>query len=542
MSTKLVKEQIHKFLVTSIPEVLAIKGDWGVGKTYNWNKYIEEFKGDCALKSYSYVSLFGASSIGDIKQTSFLNAINTDKIGQSPDVKSHTKKWAELLKDTKIKHVGSIGAIINSVSQFALNKTIICFDDLERHSKGITIKDFMGLVSYLKEQKGCKVVLLLNEETGDETFNDYQKYKEKVVDKQLHFEPTAEECFDAMVTEESELRDFSRTCCTNLDIKNKRIISKIESHIKESLEVLEESEFDLSIKEKIVHAIVLFSCCYYSQGINNIPNFEYVVSVNNVSVDKEERWDEGTTKKWSEFLNTYGYHFADEIDVVLANGIKQGFFDCERLASLCRHKQNELDVQNRSVKLNEAWDVFHGSFDNNEADFVLAIEEGLKEVAANFSCSQYSAGISILRDIGEDKKADELTEFFIDSRKHEPEIFNLDSFDSNPFGVKDAKFAGRIKEAYQEEVNEATVDDILELRKKTSSYNDSEAEILDRLTKDEIKAKFMTFKGDELTDYIRVFILLSGSRPTLKDKVNEAITEIAATSLLNKSRMSKFGR
>lgn len=45
MSVDLVEQQIRRFLASDTPEVLAIKGGWGVGKTYSWDKYIEEFKG-----------------------------------------------------------------------------------------------------------------------------------------------------------------------------------------------------------------------------------------------------------------------------------------------------------------------------------------------------------------------------------------------------------------------------------------------------------------------------------------------------------------
>ena len=164
MSVELVKDQVRRFLSTDTPEVLAIKGDWGVGKTYSWEQYIEEFKIECALKSYSYVSLFGINSIAELKQTTFLNTIDTKRIGEAPNIKGYSKKVADLVKDTKIpyvsKYVGGIGSLINSVSQLAMNKTIICFDDLERHSEGITIKDFMGLVSFFKEQKGLQDCLV----------------------------------------------------------------------------------------------------------------------------------------------------------------------------------------------------------------------------------------------------------------------------------------------------------------------------------------------------------------------------------------------
>ncbi|UPR26644.1 hypothetical protein ITG08_05910 [Vibrio cyclitrophicus] len=547
MPIELVKEQIHKFLSTDKPEVLAIKGGWGVGKTYSWELFAKEFKVDCDLNQYSYVSLFGVNSINDIKKAVFLNTIETHNIGQPLNLKSRSKSWTEALQSIKVKGV-SVGDMLGAVSQLATDKTIICFDDLERHSKGITIKDFMGLVSYYKEQKGCKVVLLLNEEVGDETFSDYQKYKEKVVDKQLHFEPTAEESFDIMYKSDDELKDYVRQYCVSLNLKNKRIIKKIEQHIQDSLGQLTDAGFDIRIQQQIARSVVLLSFSYYSSGIENkgVPSFNYMTSTKNLRDEDydEELQQEAIDNKWGDFQKKYNFVFLDELDLALATGIKQGFFDAEKLSTLCSSKQAEIDIRKRSEKLEKAWDVYHGSFDLNEAEVIAAMEAGLRDIVEVASPSQYGSGISVLRDIGKEggEKADELITFYIDTRKNNPDVFDLDSFEANPFGARDEKFAEKLREAQKVYTPELTVEDILEKRKGSSSYDTVEADILNKMSQADIKAMFLGFKGKLLYDNINVFILLSGSNDSLKDKVNKALEEIAAMSPLNKSRMGKFQR
>ncbi|CAK1814530.1 hypothetical protein [Vibrio crassostreae] len=547
MPIGLVKEQIHKFLSTDKPEVLAIKGGWGVGKTHSWEQFAKEFKADCALSHYSYVSLFGVNSINDIKKAVFLNTIDTRNIGQPLNLKSRSKSWTEALQSIKVKGV-SVGDMLGAVSQLATDKTVICFDDLERHSKGITIKDFMGLASYYKEQKGCKVVLLLNEDVGDETFSDYQKYKEKVVDKQLHFEPTAEESFDIMYESDGGLRDYVRQYCVSLNLKNKRIIKKIEQHIQDSLGQLADAGFDITIQQQIARSVVLLSFSYYSSGTENkrIPSFRYLTCTKNLHDDDydKELHQQAIDNKWDEFQKKYNFLFLDELDLALATGIKQGFFDGERLSTFCSSKQTEIDIRKRSEKLEKAWDIYHGSFDLNDADVIAAMEAGLRDIVEVASPSQYGSGISVLRDIGNggDEKADELITFYIDTRKNKPDVFNLDSFDANPFGARDEKFAEKLREARKVYTPELTIEDILEKRKGSSSYNAVEAEILNKMSKDEVKAMFMSFKGKSLYDNINVFILLSGGNASLKRKVDNALEEIAAMSSLNKSRMGKFQR
>jgi len=58
MSLELVKDQIGRFLGTAEPEVMAIRGAWGVGKTFTWKKYLDGASrrdDGIALKKYSYV-------------------------------------------------------------------------------------------------------------------------------------------------------------------------------------------------------------------------------------------------------------------------------------------------------------------------------------------------------------------------------------------------------------------------------------------------------------------------------------------------------
>lgn len=206
---------------------------------------------------------------------------------------------------------------------------------------------------------------------------------------------------------------------------------------------------------------------------------------------------------------------------------------------LCKHKQKEVEIQHASAKWDEAWKLFHGSFDANEEEVAKAMEYGMRDIADSTSCSQYSSGLKVLRELGQDQKADELINVFVEARKGNPEIFNVDSITSNPFSIDDEKFKEKLREAYLEFNPKPTVEAILEKRKGTSSYNMSEVAILNELSTDQIEEMFRNFKGEELTSNIKTFMLLSSSNADLGKKVDDALDRIASTEL-NKSRMAKF--
>ena len=78
MSIAFVKKALQKFLSDPTPEVLCIKGKWGVGKTYTWEQALKEAVANKTLpfKQYAYVSLFGIKDSSDILQSIFATSEN----------------------------------------------------------------------------------------------------------------------------------------------------------------------------------------------------------------------------------------------------------------------------------------------------------------------------------------------------------------------------------------------------------------------------------------------------------------------------------
>ncbi|HEE1434871.1 TPA: hypothetical protein R6507_004396, partial [Klebsiella pneumoniae] len=199
MSLSVVREQILNFVSKSAPSVMAIKGEWGVGKTFSWNKFLLEAKSENMISAsrYSYVSLFGISSLDRLKYSIFENAVSKDSIGHDPSLDSLRKNTLGMLeilgrgswsKLKELPYIKSAAPAIEAWSFMSVSDSLICIDDLERKGSSLELKDVLGLISLLKEQKKCKVILLLND--GTKEVADYEKFKEKVIDIELHFSPT----------------------------------------------------------------------------------------------------------------------------------------------------------------------------------------------------------------------------------------------------------------------------------------------------------------------------------------------------------------
>ncbi|MEI6897631.1 MAG: P-loop NTPase fold protein [Psychromonas sp.] len=567
MSIELVKEQVLEFLVNNEPQVLAIKGRWGIGKTFFWNQLVKENKSDIALKSYAYVSLFGANSLSDIKRTVFENTIDTVLIGEDDNLATIKKNYKSLGKKIGrksssvlkefvkpasgivLKGLGSsIDKAYESLAFATLDNTLICFDDLERHSDKVKLRDFLGLISFFKEQKNCKVVILLNEDSKG--LEDYFLFKEKIIDKQLHFEPTAKECFDIAITEQDQYQHI-HDICLRLDIRNIRVLKKIEVHVQAALKLVE--KYDDRIRFQVVQSIIILCWCYYCHSSDeiNIPNFIFVKSLHaryysaeDFSDFLEENDEEVETKekKWEQTLISFDYPSSDSLSPVLLKSIEQGFVDKDSLKAICDAKQNEIEIEKRNQVYSKGWEVFHNSFDANEEKVKEAMKNGLISAVQDLTGSQFSSGIGLIRDLDDEELAEELTDLFIEKNKLDIERLNIKSWDTNPFGVKDEKFGDKVQSYYDHQLEEDNPITILERRSNQNSYNQSEVAILEKLDVGELKELFKSFKGEELTRKIRACLMLAGSSEGLMDKTQKALKEIGNESALNKRRLEKFSK
>ena len=125
--------------------------------------------------------------------------------------------------------IPGLGKILSNASPFyfsAMRKQIICIDDLERRGKDLRLKDVFGLISFLREQRGCEVVLLLNDEKLEDSKKDFDTLFEKVIDVKLVFAPTAAEALDIAIEKKDEVAKLHRGNCESLGISNIRVIKK----------------------------------------------------------------------------------------------------------------------------------------------------------------------------------------------------------------------------------------------------------------------------------------------------------------------------
>ena len=201
MSATLVETEIERFLASPEPEVLCLRGKWGVGKTHSWNAILRRARdrGTIALKTYAYVSLFGRDSLAQLKYAIFENGMPLADIGAEPTVESFKSNTAGLFRRLgkqgfsflqTLPQAGDYASELQALSFLSVRERLICIDDLERMGRHLPMKDVLGLISDLRDQKGCKIVLILNDDALEGADRrDFELYNEKVIDRSLEFAP-----------------------------------------------------------------------------------------------------------------------------------------------------------------------------------------------------------------------------------------------------------------------------------------------------------------------------------------------------------------
>ncbi|SFT21489.1 KAP family P-loop domain-containing protein [Acinetobacter bohemicus] len=222
----------HNIRHENIGIAIAITGSWGVGKTYFWNKLLEDIRGNdpdnvLSKRKYAYISLFGIESLSDLKTQIYSNIENHHLPIEVP---KWLKSLPSIFKDTRVTQLG-INAPVKLIDNLLFNQVkdaMICFDDFERMSNKLDIKDVMGLANQLKLEKNCQVILILDEsKTEGENKSKYAEYKEKLIDETIiihSVEPLIREFSQGM---DEPLIELMVKFADSLEIHNFRFFQKV---------------------------------------------------------------------------------------------------------------------------------------------------------------------------------------------------------------------------------------------------------------------------------------------------------------------------
>ena len=554
MTLSLVRKELNRFLAEADAEVLALRGKWGVGKTFSWNRILEEANrsGPICRQRYAYLSLFGISSLAELKFSLFEQSIDRQLIGKQPTLATFQDNAAQLSFSLGRKawrlaistpYMKSVSPALEAVSFFSVRDTLICLDDLERRSESLSARDVLGLVSLLKEQRNCKIVFLLND--GEDGLEDFEKYREKVVDVELLFDPTAEECAEIAFDSAEPLYQSIGELSQKLNITNIRTLKKIERLVRLVKHKL--NNLEPEVVRQIVHSLVLYGWCHYRAGDPSIPPLDYVQKIGYALFGLGEKENISDDKKaWHSRLQNYGYQVTDELDEILARAVKTGYIVDADFDKAAEEKNLQIVAAKATGSFTDAWRTYHDSFDNNQDNVISALHESFKVNAKYITPLNLNGTVQLFRELGEDEKAEELIESFIKARASESEIFNLSGY---PLAgeITDKKVRDAFDKAYEGASIRESPKQVLMRLSDSNGWSHQDEIVLAETTVDEYYELFKTESGDHLTEMVNAclrfgrFSNANERQKQIAENAVKALTRIGKESAINALRVRKFG-
>lgn len=548
MSTALVKQEIERFLASAEPEVLCVRGKWGTGKTYNWKTVAKAAKlknGGVALNTYAYVSLFGVNSLAEVKMQIVQSTVPRKAIGE-PDT---TNRWLALYdtmesagKKVAMKAVGFLGKNQFEAAMTAMSATIsrqiICVDDLERKGAGLSTADVLGLISYFREEKQCKITILLNDEVldGDER-KAFASYLEKVVDVNLLFAPTAEESAAIAIRDTDAASERVRENCVALGIENVRVISKIMRLVRLIEPMLK--DYEPGVFEGVVNSLVLFGWSHHEPKI--APSLEFLHKYSRIGWDsKVEKTFSAQEIGWKKLLDDYPFHRVGEFDQELIKGVASGYFEPDSVTKHSLELHLSIKESKAMAEWREAWDQWRYSFRSTADEVTDFMMETFQRNIQFMTAGDLNGLYDLCKRLKLESKAQKLLEFFTKAHEKNREAFNI--FDTYNHG---RDFHPELKTALTNYFDGTKLKrELDELLISFGERWDSDVVAeLDQYSSDDMEQVFLTYEGDELKRRItpmaelRRTISADPARPSLIKKFNDALRRIGKTSDINAQRV-----
>ena len=549
-STALVQEEIERFLRESESEVLCITGNWGVGKTYNWQTTFDRLrtKSEIGLIRYSYVSLFGLNSLEAFKHAIFENlefivpegkAALDRLLGYGNQAFQQSKKAVGAL--AAVPKIGdALGKLSSPFFFSAIRNQIVCIDDLERRGDGLSVKDVFGLASYLREQRKCKIVFLLNQEMLGEpnspAAKQFKDYFEKVIDTKIVFAPIASEAaaiaFQGSDTSPKLISEYA----VKLDVRNIRVLKKIERLVKIIYDALPEASDKL--RRQIIHSLVLLGWSKFDSGARP-PSLEYIRDGTLIRVAKErERTPD--EERWDAILLGYEFRYPDDFDVALIEFVDKGVLDKQSITKAATQQEEKLKQSEQLQAYREAFRLLHGGFLNNKTEVCQEIIKGFEKNFGILALPDVSRLLEILDQINEPKLADHVVAFT--KKTASPEFWLYDDPLSRPVHdkleplVKAKQLEARPPPDFEQDLVDAGVTYDAEAVARVAGY-----------PVEKFKELFLSRSGEKFKTVVLAaleFRKISNASPemrTVVSKAEQALREIGMTSSLNAFRVQAFG-
>ncbi|TAI48882.1 hypothetical protein [Flagellimonas allohymeniacidonis] len=235
-------KRITQFLEIDTNYAVIISGDYGIGKTFYFkNKLFPLVRNINVPNSESeekyrpiLISLFGIKSVEEIQKQIFLELFPLLKNKGVKIASDIGKSLLKVFSGVDIEqYVNDADTSTSDIINY--NKLLLCFDDIDRKSDDLQIKELFGFINNLVENSNTKVIIIANEDVlrKEESNNDEDTYsviREKVIGISIKFNTDVVSIYGQIIN--SKYKDSLPVYFNYLKDYNQSIIARIEQNNK----------------------------------------------------------------------------------------------------------------------------------------------------------------------------------------------------------------------------------------------------------------------------------------------------------------------
>ena len=541
---------------------LALRGRWGVGKTYLWDRVVREAAsaGELGRPRYAYVSLFGLTSLDEVKAEVVASRRSADDLDPYADEGSAVKaaRWAKRRLSPYLRHLkdhptltAALGPSVAGAVAFDWfgRNALVCFDDLERRGAGLDLGDVFGLATQLRDERGGDVLFIMNDGRLGDAATAYATHGEKAIDVQVRFSPTPAERFGLVFAEGCPNRDLVRDSCVKLRISNVRTLQRIDRALREVDPWL--AGHRAETVEEAVRIVVLLVWAYHDVD-GDAPPYDRVRLGKKsgrgddlallLAPDKEAT---GEDRALAELWKRYGPVDGGLALFEVGGFVERGWLDGEALDRHLSRRDEDAVKREGRASFEAAWDLFHAGFGDNADELTQAFANALQKHGARVSLKEAGNAIGLVRELGADDLADAMVERYMrhcrrflrhGDKLHVTRIETLN----------DPVLERRVREVVRQRDDRTTLAEAMKDVSEGDSWGGDSSEAIRAATAEEIEAYLRTADVGESQRAVRWCLRGEGRGDTgldgLAEKTRAALGRIAQSSHIDHVRVrSWFG-
>jgi hypothetical protein len=496
LDRKQLEEVMIQFLSNgSDQKVMLLKGDWGVGKSYFIEGFLEQW-GQNKKQSIGITSLFG---ISDFKHC--LDRLHFPAKTKTSLLKNGLQfinKYRKIIPSSIPTGIGinvNLDQIFQTILSTILKDGILVIDDIERKNKSLSLEEVLGATSYLAEKHLRKAILVFSESNlSPDDKKAIRELREKTVDIECTFNPSSRENAALILTNEKQIDIIS-----DLNITNIRLIRKIK--VAWNL-LIEDSQFKTEfIKNDVSRSVAVLSIIHLTKDkfpfkIDDLIDHTWLY---NKDIDSRTAY--------SNALKELRYNF-DERELPIINYLKTGQFDPTKWQTNIDSFEANHQSQSFRNDIMAIWKAFHGNFKTSYNEVIKRFSGFLNEHCEEMYPSQIMEMFKLFDNIGFGYEGNSwLEKSIIKNIK----LIGIQELQLLHDKVSDASIISLIAHEIDEKSNKADLESALKKVVFEHSWTQEDTHVIQNATIDEYKSFIENSKDGELLSFLGdAYKLLSG--------------------------------